>query len=432
MWSVIGALATAVPGMHVTTAVTCPTVRIHPAIIAQAAATSAVLLEGRFALGVGTGEALNEHILGDGWPEADVRLEMLEEAVEVMRGLWEGGQFTHYGPHYAVENARIYTLPDTPPDILVSGFGPKAIELAGRIGDGFCSVAPDKDAVERFRAAGGAGKLVQGGTKVCWGPDEQECVKTVHRLWPNEGLGGRARADPPPARALRAGVRAGDGGDDRRVGAVRARRRAGSSRRSRRSPTRASTSSTSSRSATGRTSSSRCCGRRSCRASRKSGRTPDTVSDLGAGRPEAQPPCVLVVEPAVERHADVAVAVGRELADGVEAGRGHDPRRVREARAPRAPPRTISAPRGQVVDGDRRRRRAAAPPPRSDLVRACARARAPRAPGPSAPRARARPAAAAAAPRAARAAPAARRSRSGPRAPARGPDAAARRRATAS
>ena len=200
VWSVIGALATAVPGMHVTTAVTCPTVRIHPAIIAQAAATSAVLLEGRFKLGVGTGEALNEHILGDGWPEADVRLEMLEEAVEVMRGLWEGGQFSHYGPHYAVENARIYTLPDTPPDVLVSGFGPKAIELAGRIGDGFCSVAPDADAVERFRAAGGGGKLVQGGTKVCWGPDERACVKTVHRLWPNEGLGGElAQILPQPA-----------------------------------------------------------------------------------------------------------------------------------------------------------------------------------------------------------------------------------------
>jgi G6PDH family F420-dependent oxidoreductase len=200
VWSVIGALATAVPGMHVTTAVTCPTVRIHPAIVAQAAATSAVLLEGRFKLGVGTGEALNEHILGDGWPEADVRLEMLEEAVDVMRGLWDGGQFSHYGPHYAVENARIYTLPDAPPDILVSGFGPKAIELAGRIGDGFCSVAPDKDAVDRFRAAGGAGKLVQGGTKVCFGPDEQECVKTVHRLWPNEGLEGElAQILPQPA-----------------------------------------------------------------------------------------------------------------------------------------------------------------------------------------------------------------------------------------
>jgi G6PDH family F420-dependent oxidoreductase len=200
VWSVIGALATAVPGMHVTTAVTCPTVRIHPAIVAQAAATSALLLDGRFSLGVGSGEALNEHILGDHWPEADVRLEMLEEAVEVIRGLWEGGQFSHRGTHYTVENARIYSLPDTPPDILVSGFGPKAIDLAARIGDGYCGVMPEAELIDRFRSGGGGGKLAQGGTKVCWGPDEAECVRTVHRLWPNEALEGElAQVLPTPA-----------------------------------------------------------------------------------------------------------------------------------------------------------------------------------------------------------------------------------------
>jgi G6PDH family F420-dependent oxidoreductase len=200
VWSVIGALSEAVPGMHVTTGVTCPTVRIHPAIIAQAAATSAVLLEGRFSLGVGSGEALNEHILGDAWPEADVRLEMLEEAIDVMRGLWEGGQFSHYGLHYQVENARIYTLPERPPDILVSGFGPKAVDLAARVGDGYCAVMPEKDFVDRFRSGGGGNKLVQGGTKVCYGPDADECVKTVHRLWPNEGLPGElAQILPQPA-----------------------------------------------------------------------------------------------------------------------------------------------------------------------------------------------------------------------------------------
>jgi G6PDH family F420-dependent oxidoreductase len=200
VWSVIGALAAAVPGMHVTTAVTCPTVRIHPAVIAQAAATSAVLLDGRFALGVGSGEALNEHILGDAWPEADVRLEMLEEAIEVMRGLWAGGQLSHYGVHYAVENARIYTLPATPPDILVSGFGPKSVDLAARAGDGYVTVGPDKESVDRFRSGGGGDKLVQGGTKVCWGPDEAECIKTVHRLWPNESLPGElAQVLPQPA-----------------------------------------------------------------------------------------------------------------------------------------------------------------------------------------------------------------------------------------
>jgi G6PDH family F420-dependent oxidoreductase len=200
VWSVIGALATAVPGMHVTTAVTCPTVRIHPAVIAQAAATSSVLLDGRFSLGVGSGEALNEHILADGWPEADVRLEMLEEAIEVMRGLWEGRQFSHYGPHYAVENARIYTLPEQAPDILVSGFGPKSVDLAARVGDGYVTVGPDKESVDRFRSGGGGDKIVQGGTKVCWGPDEAECVRTVHRLWPNEALPGElAQVLPQPA-----------------------------------------------------------------------------------------------------------------------------------------------------------------------------------------------------------------------------------------
>ena len=200
VWSVIGAVASAVPGMTVTTAVTCPTIRIHPAVVAQAAATSSLLLEGRFKLGVGSGEALNEHILGDAWPEAEIRQEMLEEAVEVMRGLWEGRQFSHYGEHYAVENARLYTLPDVAPDVIVSGFGPKAVDLAARIGDGFCTVGPDKESVDRFRESGGGDKLVQGGTKVCWGPDEAECVKTVHRLWPNESLPGElAQVLPQPA-----------------------------------------------------------------------------------------------------------------------------------------------------------------------------------------------------------------------------------------
>src|SRR6187200_68488 len=148
VWSVIGAIATATPGMQVTTAVTCPTVRIHPAVIAQAAATSAVMLQGRFNLGVGSGEALNEHILGTHWPEADVRLEMLEEAVEVMRTLWSGGQRSHRGRHYTVENARIYDLPDEPPPVLVSGFGPKAVQLAARIGDGFATTSPDTDSCE--------------------------------------------------------------------------------------------------------------------------------------------------------------------------------------------------------------------------------------------------------------------------------------------
>jgi G6PDH family F420-dependent oxidoreductase len=198
VWSVIGALSS-MTRLPVTTAVTCPTIRTHPAIIAQAAATSAVMLEGRFNLGVGTGEALNEHVLGTHWPEADVRLEMLEEAVEVIRKLWEGGQRSHRGRHYTVENARIYDLPDTPPPILVSGFGPKAIEVAARIGDGFVTTAPDADAIGGYREGGGTGP-VHAGVKVCFMDDADEARRTVHRIWPNEALPGElAQVLPTPA-----------------------------------------------------------------------------------------------------------------------------------------------------------------------------------------------------------------------------------------
>ena len=200
VWSVIGAIACAAPGMKVSTAVTCPTVRIHPAVIAQAAATATILLEGNFCLGLGSGEALNEHILGDRWPPADVRLEMLEEAVAVLRLLWQGGFQSHHGRHYQVENARIYDLPEEPPRIVISGFGPKAIDLAARIGDGFCTVAPEANAVGRFRSQGGEGKLVQGGMKVCWGEDESAALETAHRLWPNDALPGELAQVLPTTR----------------------------------------------------------------------------------------------------------------------------------------------------------------------------------------------------------------------------------------
>src|SRR3712207_1614374 len=108
--------------------VTCPTVRIHPAIIAQAAATAAVQLDGRFVLGVGSGEALNEHVLGDQWPSVGVRLEMLEEAIDVIRTLHEGEEISFHGTYYEVQDARIYTLPAEPVPIYVSGFGPQATE----------------------------------------------------------------------------------------------------------------------------------------------------------------------------------------------------------------------------------------------------------------------------------------------------------------
>lgn len=198
VWSVIGALSEATR-LPITTAVTCPTVRTHPAIIAQAAATAAVQCEGRFALGLGSGEALNEHIFGDAWPSADIRLRMLEESVEIIRALHTGGQIDYEGEFYTVQNARIYTLPEQPPPIYLSAFGPKAARLAGAIGDGYISVKPDPETLNVFRQHGGAGLPAQGGFKVCWADTEEQGVATAHRLWPNESLPGElAQVLPTP------------------------------------------------------------------------------------------------------------------------------------------------------------------------------------------------------------------------------------------
>ena len=188
VWSMIGAISQAC-SLPVTTAVTCPTVRIHPAIIAQAAGTCGQLLDGRFILGLGSGEALNEHILGDPWPTADRRLEMLEEAVELIRELWKGEVVSWEGKYYETDHARIYNLPDEPPEIYLSGFGPKAIDLAARIADGFINTAPDGEQVKQFKDGSG-GKPAQGGAKVAFAPTQEEGWEHAHRLWPNAGLPG--------------------------------------------------------------------------------------------------------------------------------------------------------------------------------------------------------------------------------------------------
>jgi G6PDH family F420-dependent oxidoreductase len=189
VWGVLGGLAVAAPEARLGTGVTCPTVRVHPAITAQAAATAAEMATDFF-LGVGTGEHLNEHVLGDRWPAADQRLEMLEEAVDVMRQLWTGEEISYEGDHYEVEAARIYTLPSRPIPIYVSAFGPKAAELAARIGDGVVNTGPAAEIVERYRAAGGQGPAIAA-TKACWADDEAEARRTVARLWPNQGLPGQ-------------------------------------------------------------------------------------------------------------------------------------------------------------------------------------------------------------------------------------------------
>jgi G6PDH family F420-dependent oxidoreductase len=199
VWTVLGGIAARTSTVRCTTAVTAPVVRIHPAVVAQAAATTAAMFQGRFALGVGSGEALNEHILGQAWPTLDIRLEMLEEAVEVIRALWTGELVRHRGTYYTVDTARLYTLPDSPPPVLVSGFGPKAVELAARIGDGYIGVSPDADLLRLYRDRNGRG-LAQGGLKVCWSPDEAAARRHVQRLWAHQAVPGEvSQVLPSPA-----------------------------------------------------------------------------------------------------------------------------------------------------------------------------------------------------------------------------------------
>jgi len=203
VWSVIGGVAAVTERLRVGTAVTCPTVRQHPAIVAQAAATCQAMLEGRFVLGVGTGEALNEHILGGPWPSAAVRREMLEEAVAVIRSLWRGGLVEHRGRHYTIENARLYTLPEQPPPIVVAAAGPEAATLAGRIGDGFCGTAPDEELIARFEAGGdggGAPRPRYGQITVCWAESAAQARRTALEWWPNAALSGElGQVLPQPA-----------------------------------------------------------------------------------------------------------------------------------------------------------------------------------------------------------------------------------------
>jgi G6PDH family F420-dependent oxidoreductase len=186
VWSVIGGVAEETERIRLGTGVTCPTIRIHPAILAQAAATSAVMMDGRFFLGVGSGEELNEHVTGARWPGPEARLEMLEEAIEVMRLLWQGGYQSHRGKHYTVEQARIFTLPDEPPEIAVAASQPNAAELAGRVGDGLIAVAPDEELVQTF----GTDKPRYGQLHVCYAENEQQARQTAHELWPNAAMGG--------------------------------------------------------------------------------------------------------------------------------------------------------------------------------------------------------------------------------------------------
>jgi G6PDH family F420-dependent oxidoreductase len=197
VWSVLGGIAMETETLRLGTGVTCPLIRTHPAIIAQAAATVAAMMPGRFFLGVGTGEALNEHIAAEYWPPIDQRRDMLAESMQIMRELWEGASVDHHGAYYDVVDARVYTLPETPPEIFVAAGGEKTAELAGELGDGLITTTPKKDLLKAFDAAGGSGKKKLGQVTVCYGANAEQAKQTAYEIWPTAGLKGELTQELP-------------------------------------------------------------------------------------------------------------------------------------------------------------------------------------------------------------------------------------------
>ena len=182
-WSVLGAVAQATTNLRVGTAVTCPIRRYRPELIAQAAATMEMLMPGRFFLGVGTGENLNEHITGEHWPPIEHRQRMLEEAVDIIRALWSGELTSHHGEYFTVEDARLYTMPDDPPPLYVGAAGPQSAEIAGRIGDGLITTSPKKSVLQAFEKGGGKGKPSYCQMTMCWADNMETAKKTAFEFW---------------------------------------------------------------------------------------------------------------------------------------------------------------------------------------------------------------------------------------------------------
>ncbi|WP_131739826.1 TIGR03557 family F420-dependent LLM class oxidoreductase [Actinomadura roseirufa] len=196
-WSVLGALAQATERIPLMTFVTCPIMRYHPAVVAQKAATMGVLSDGRFTLGLGAGENLNEHVVGRGWPSVDVRHEMFTEAVEIIRALFGGGYVSYRGRHFTVDSARLYDLPEQPVPIGMAAGSARAGRLAAEHGDVFISDRPVGDVVEIFKEEGGAGKPVYGQIPVSYGHDLKEAKERAHRTWRFSAAGWKVMAELP-------------------------------------------------------------------------------------------------------------------------------------------------------------------------------------------------------------------------------------------
>ncbi|WP_019630137.1 TIGR03557 family F420-dependent LLM class oxidoreductase [Actinomadura atramentaria] len=182
-WSVLGALAQATDRIKLMTFVTCPTMRYHPAVVAQKAATMGILSDGRFTLGLGAGENLNEHIIGRGWPSADVRHEMFREALEIIRSLFDGGFVNYRGDHFRVDSAKLYDLPERRVPIGVAASAGRAGRIAADYADALISDQPVADVVRDFKSGGGDGKPVYGQLPLAYGADPDEARQRAYRLW---------------------------------------------------------------------------------------------------------------------------------------------------------------------------------------------------------------------------------------------------------
>jgi G6PDH family F420-dependent oxidoreductase len=196
-WSVLGALDATTDAVDLISLVTCPFLRYHPAVVAQKAATVAALSGGRFELGLGAGENLNEHVVGRGWPPVHVRHEMLAESIEVIATLWQGGFHSFEGRHIRVDDARIYTLPAQPPPIHVAVSGEASIELAARQGTGMVATEPDAELVRAFDERTGGERPKIGQVAVCVGEDEAACRRLAHERWRFAAGGWKVQAELP-------------------------------------------------------------------------------------------------------------------------------------------------------------------------------------------------------------------------------------------
>jgi G6PDH family F420-dependent oxidoreductase len=206
-WSVLGAAAQATERIPLMTYVTCPIRRYHPAVVAQAAATVQLLSDGRFTLGLGAGENLNEHVVGGGWPTVDVRHRMLREAIEVIRELWSGHYVTRDGEFYDIQSAKIWDVPDRVPPIGVACSGPQSCELAGQLGDIMIAVEADAELGKAFDAAGGKGKPRVGQVPVCYDTDESTAMERAHDQFRWFAGGWKVMAELPGTEAFAASAK---------------------------------------------------------------------------------------------------------------------------------------------------------------------------------------------------------------------------------